>query len=240
MNGELEVQSMDEQGSLSWKPILKTYKNPFPTSEDLLDITLEDNSSLKVTSNHRVYTGPNTLEYSAVLKQGSEVYSPVKSFVKIKSIETVPKPEFVYDITVKDNANLVLTNSKITVHNCPDRNYRFRPPTHEGTINQFTRVFGYIWEDYEMVEYLERGVDYVNLVPPLTGFNTLDAMVRARPPWREMIIYAAMSHALMALSINWVAEEFSIHGSEKITVTTPEGDVSLTLEELYEALNEED
>ena len=29
--------------------------------------------------------------------------------------------------------------------NNPDKNYKFRPPAHEQTIDQFSRVFGYIW-----------------------------------------------------------------------------------------------
>jgi hypothetical protein len=119
----------------------------------------------------------------------------------------------------------------------PDRNYRFRPPTHEGTINQFTRVFGYIWEDHELVEFLSRGVDYVNLVPPSTGFNGVDAMVLARSAWREMIIYAAMANALMALSINWVAEEFSLRGDQLIEVQLEDGTFEkVTMLQLWEAV----
>lgn len=121
----------------------------------------------------------------------------------------------------------------------PDRNYRFRPPTHEGTINQFNRVFGYIWEDHELVEFLDRGVDYVNLIPPLTGFQGLDGMIRARPAWREMVIYAAMANALMAISINWTAEEFSLRGDQLIDVELEDGEVlRLTMQELWEAIYE--
>jgi hypothetical protein len=39
--------------------------------------------------------------------------------------------------------------------NNPDRNYHFRPPTGEDSINQYNRVFGYIWENYELREYIE-------------------------------------------------------------------------------------
>jgi hypothetical protein len=38
--------------------------------------------------------------------------------------------------------------------NDPDKNYHFRPPQHEGAIGQFNRIFGRIWEDYELLEYL--------------------------------------------------------------------------------------
>jgi len=92
--------------------------------------------------------------------------------------------------------------------NNPDRNYHFRPPTHEETVQQFSRVFGYIWEDVEMLEYLLRAMDMVIASPPRTPFSTLDAMVQARPEWRTLILTGAMVHALQALRINWIADEF--------------------------------
>jgi len=36
--------------------------------------------------------------------------------------------------------------------NNPDRNYHFRPPANEATINQYNQVFGFIWEDHELKE----------------------------------------------------------------------------------------
>lgn len=121
----------------------------------------------------------------------------------------------------------------------PDRNYHFRPPTSEGTINQFNRVFAYIWEDEELIEYMERGVDYINLWPPETGYNTIDAMVQAKPAWRQMIFMAAIAHATMALSLNWISEEFSIVGETEITVVLPDDtEVTLEIEELFELYKE--
>lgn len=120
--------------------------------------------------------------------------------------------------------------------NNPARNARFRPPTHEGTINEYTRVFGYLWEDEELVEYLERGVDFVNLWPPLTGFNSIESMIQAQPAWRQTILMAAMSHALMALSIHWTSEDFSVAGEELITVTYDGKEVTLPISELFEVI----
>lgn len=125
-------------------------------------------------------------------------------------------------------------------HN-PGRNYRFRPPTSEGTINKYNQVFSYVWEDEELIEYMQRGVDIVNLWPPQTHWNTVDSMVRAKPAWRQMIFMGAMAHAAMALSLNWVSEEFSMKGSEKVTIILPGGEeVGVEMEELYQICKEEE
>ncbi len=92
--------------------------------------------------------------------------------------------------------------------NNPDRNYHFRPPAHEETIRQFNHVFGFIWEDEELLEYLDRGMDMVMAYPPRTPFPSLDSMVSRFPDWRTLVLTAAQVHALHALQINWIADEF--------------------------------
>jgi hypothetical protein len=112
----------------------------------------------------------------------------------------------------------------------PDKFYHFRPPEFEGNIGRYDRVFGQIWEDAELVEYCERGLDYWNTMPPFTGGNVpnLDRLVRDMPAWRTAILWSAISHACFALSINWVADEFDYSI----------GGVSLTIEKSskYESL----
>lgn len=93
--------------------------------------------------------------------------------------------------------------------NNPDRNYHFRPPTHEETVQQFSRVFGYIWEDVEMDEYLLRSMDMIIASPPRTPFSSIAAMVMERPEWRTLLLTGGMIHALQALRINWIADEFN-------------------------------
>lgn len=92
--------------------------------------------------------------------------------------------------------------------NNPDRNYHFRPPSHEETVQQFSRVFGYIWEDVELQEYLFRSLDMISASPPRTPFSSIDQMVQTFPEWRTLLLTGAMSFALQALRINWIAEEF--------------------------------
>ena len=92
--------------------------------------------------------------------------------------------------------------------NNPDRNYHFRPPEQEGTVKKYNRVFGYIWEDHELLCYLQMSLDWFNSQPPLTGLRTLNQLCQQRPEWRTFILWGAAVHALFALSINWVADEF--------------------------------
>lgn len=93
--------------------------------------------------------------------------------------------------------------------NNPDRNYRFQPPAHEETVQQFNRVFGYIWEDVELVEYLERSLDSISASPPRTPFSSIESMLQFRPEWRTLLLTGAMSWALNALRICWISSEFN-------------------------------
>lgn len=91
----------------------------------------------------------------------------------------------------------------------PDKHARFRPPTHEDTLNQFNRVFGYLWDDYELVEFLERSLDMIGASPPRTPFRTFEDLVQQYPEWRTLLLTGAMQYALMAMMIHWVGEQFS-------------------------------
>lgn len=115
-------------------------------------------------------------------------------------------------------------------HN-PDKFYHFRPPEHEGRIGKYNRVFGQVWEDRELCEYLERALDWWNMYPPETEhLCTIDQLVMQKPAWREAIFWGAMIHALFALAINWAHDEFdySIGGIS----------LSINKSSLYESLKQ--
>jgi len=119
--------------------------------------------------------------------------------------------------------------------NNPDRNYHFRPPAHETTIQQFNQVFGYIWEDDELQEYLARGLDMIAAAPPRTPFRSCDQMVQCYPEWRTLLLNGAMMHALLALIINWIADEFDYSiGGVSLTI-----EKSSKYESAYQALNDQ-
>jgi len=92
--------------------------------------------------------------------------------------------------------------------NNPDRNYHFVPPAGEESINQFTRVFGFIWEDEELLEFLKVALDGINLYPPLTNFRSLDDLMARSRPWRSLLFHGAMIHAITAITLNWIQEDF--------------------------------
>lgn len=140
-----------------------------------------------------------------------------------------------YDLTVSDNHNLVLERSKICGHNCPDKFYHFRPPESESNVGAYNQVFGQIWEDAELLEYLERGLDWWNMFPPTTpDLNTIDKLVTEKSVWRTAVLWEAITHACFALAVNWVADEFSVSKVTPVKVCLPSGQwVDLTIEELY-------
>jgi hypothetical protein len=91
----------------------------------------------------------------------------------------------------------------------PDKFYHFRPPEHEGAVGSYNRVFGQIWEDAELLEYIERGLDWWNMFPPETEeLNTVHNLVIRKPIWRTAILWSAITHACFALMANWTADEF--------------------------------
>lgn len=92
--------------------------------------------------------------------------------------------------------------------NNPDRNYHFRPPTGEGVVNSYNRVFGYIWENVELNEFLEGSSNLIMMYPPATVYGGTQQLLSALPAWRTLVITGAMIFALQALMINWIEEEF--------------------------------
>ena len=119
--------------------------------------------------------------------------------------------------------------------NNPDRNYHFRPPAHDTTVNQFNKVFGYIWLDEELQEYIARAVDMISASPPRTPFLNCDQLVQCRPEWRTLLLNGAMMHALLALMINWIADEFDYSiGGVSLTI-----EKSSKYESAYQAMSDQ-
>jgi hypothetical protein len=139
-----------------------------------------------------------------------------------------------YDLTVEPHHNFILARTLCPGHNSPDRNYHFRPPTHEETISQYNKVFGFIWLDDELKEYLERALNTIELSPPLTPMGSLDVLATRWPSWKTLLITGAMIHALQALRINWIADEFSLDGCSVVSVLLPDGrQIALPIAELF-------
>jgi hypothetical protein len=94
--------------------------------------------------------------------------------------------------------------------NDPARNYKFRPPTGEGTIGCYNQVFGFIWTDEELLDFLKMALDKWNAHPPATEeMCSIDILCQRKPSWKAALLWGAVVHAALALSFNWVSEEFS-------------------------------
>ena len=92
--------------------------------------------------------------------------------------------------------------------NNPDRNYRFRPPASEKFIQGQTQVFGFVWEDEELYEYLIAAVDDFNSRPPTTSVD-LSNITGSERRWRTTILMRAAAIACNAVAINWIVDEFN-------------------------------
>lgn len=90
----------------------------------------------------------------------------------------------------------------------PDKFYHFRPPEHEGAIGAYNRVFGQIWEDAELYEYLLWALAWWNMFPPATNICSLDELYLTYGSWTTAIMWGAMVHAFIAVTANWIADEF--------------------------------
>ena len=133
-----------------------------------------------------------------------------------------PQSQVVQKFAIVDNATQVVTVPGISAieydlirglrimlrDNNPARNYHFAPPTGEETVNQFNRVFGYVWEDIELLEFLRVSNDSINMYPPQTFYETLDELMTRHRNWRTLLFTGAMVHAINAVTLNWILEEF--------------------------------
>jgi len=117
----------------------------------------------------------------------------------------------------------------------PDRDYHFRPPEGEGVVGCYNQVFGFIWTDEELYEFLEISLWKWNMHPPETEYlSSLDAICTQKPVWQAAILWGGIVNAAMALAINWIADEFSVEGGTLVRVVLPDGrEIDVPIAELY-------
>lgn len=210
---------------------------------DVLQVTTE-NGPIVLTQDHKVYTSPTERVQAQDLRPGSSILRVGEEHVEqqlVRSVLVLPPRDWVYNLTVQQYRNFRVENSYAGLQNSPDRNYHFAPPQHEGRIGKFDRVFGQVWEDYELLLYLNRGLDDWHLHPPATDFvRTLDEVWSFYPSWRSGVTWAAIAHAMFALMCNWIVDEFSISAYENVDVYLPSGKkVSVPIGELHQICMED-
>lgn len=227
--GKLKVQSVSPQGIVEWKKVCHVQRSEVPW-----ETIYESDTALGsfiLTAGHRVFLRPDYKEDNQRLSTGAcllAVNEKGETFpLMFRHRRELPKRQYMYDLTAEDWHNFVLHRSRVVISNSPDKFYHFRPPEHEGSVGQYNRVFGQIWEDAELYEYLQRALDWWNMFPPATSICTLEQLC-GMPRWHTAIYWAAITHAIFAVALNWVADEFDYSI----------GGVSLTLDKAskYESL----
>jgi hypothetical protein len=240
-NKQLKVRSVSPEGKIEWECVCDVTRAE--VSPERIWEGQTEFGPFVLTGGHRVFISPTQKVEMEALDEGAAVLGVFQESLGSPGVlgkHEVASRKHMYDLTADRWHNFVLHRSKVVVSNSPDRNYHFRPPAHEETVSQFNRVFGFIWEDGELKEYLERGMDQVIAAPPRTPFQNLDQYVQSRPEWRTLLLNGAMMHALFAVMLNWISDEFSLGPDELVCVYLPDGrKVDLPIEELHAILHEE-
>ena len=232
--GTLKIQSVAPSGEVVWRRVMEVMRNEVPW-ERILKIHTPYGSKV-LTGGHKVFFTPTDRLEAENFRTGDHIVcaqNGITTTMPILHIENLPPRQFMYDLTADEWANFV--SGCFLLKNSPDRYYHFRPPEYEGNLNQYNQVFGNIWEDAELHQYLLRALDWWNMFPPRTAeLNTLDKLYQQKPEWRTAIYWGAITHACFALSINWTADEFSVTPSTQVRVYLQDGQpVDLPIEELY-------
>lgn len=139
-------------------------------------------------------------------------------------------------------ADLIMKLRRLLADDNPDKKYRFRPPEGEGTIGCYNQVFGYIWTDEELYDFLTIALWKWNSHPPETEYlSSINAVCSKKPDWRAALLWGALVNAAQAVAYQWVANEFdySIGGiSLSIEKSSKYMDLKRNAEEQWDKLTE--
>ena len=160
--------------------------------------------------------------------------TPTSPMVEAVQEFNIVGDEIAVSVTGSDNGDLLVRRLRILLRdNNPDRNYRFRPPASEQFLQAQAKVFGYIWEDEELYEYILMAIDDFNTAPPISSL-TINSMPDR---WRTAILLRAGAFACFAITANWIADEYSVQGGELVTVRDRDGiEYSVSMEEFFDII----
>ena len=201
--GSIKVLSSTKNKKLEWKTVQDVTRHDV-SNKIQYKISLENGVSCTATEDHSLFkdAGDSIKEWkTGDFSVGSDIVFVENNKVVTKKVSSniiVPSEKYMYDLTVEDNQNFVL-KSGILAHNT------FRPPSSEKFLQAQAQVFGYIWEDEELYEYLLMAVDDFNTAPPVTGIVITNIPDR----WRTAILIRAAAFACFAVAMTWVANEFA-------------------------------
>lgn len=206
-------------------------------------------------SDTRTPINPAVGEYYASLKiPASAVPGTYRIRWRFKQLENTPYQTVTqeFDVTAVGSTSIVSPYSQdeqamidrlriLCRDDRPDQRYRFRPPEQSGRVGAYNRVFGQVFRDDELHAYLLTALDDWNAKPPFTtGMRNLNIITQSNPQWRTALYWGALAHAMFALTLNSIHDEFSVSGDAEVTVSLEDGELAtLTLKELYDITHEE-
>lgn len=237
-NGTLRVRSVSPDGQVEWCRVQAVHRADVPW-ETIVDVDTAD-GTMTTTAGHRVFTSPTAKVEAQSLTAGDTVLlsraDGTVGITTVKATRIVASRQYMYDLTAERWHNFTLHGCNVVVSNSPNRNYHFRPPQGEGSVGCYNRVFGYVWEDAELAEYLEMALWKWNMHPPETEeLCNINTLCQRKPAWKAALLWGALVTAAQALAYNWVADEFSVGGDTLITVYLPDGTpVEVPIAELHE------
>ena len=206
IDGNLEVKSVSKDLRVEWKRIVDVTRHDV-SSKQQFKILTDKGQGCAATGDHSLFqlqsgllrewkTGEFSVGSTIVCVDGDAVLQN-----RIISNLLIPSMKYMYDLTVEDNQNFVL-DSGILAHNT------FRPPESSKFVQGQTQVFGFIWEDEELLEYLYMAVDDFNSRPPTTGID-FTALWGSERRWRTAVIIRAAAFACFAIAMSWISNEFT-------------------------------
>ena len=229
--GNVKVLGVSPEGVVTWCRVLDVQRAEVGPENIYQGHTSKGVFTL--TGGHRVFVDPTTKMEMEALRAGQDLLCVQGETAYREPIASAPgrvaDRQYMYDLTAEHWHNFVLHHSGLVISNSPDKFYHFRPPEHEGTLKNYNQVFGEIWEDDELHEYLQRSVDWWNMMPPATGITLEEAVTARGGAWRTAILWGAITHACTALALNWIADEFSLGYDTLVYVRTANEEVELDI-----------
>jgi len=124
-------------------------------------------------------------------------YENCFTVVKDSTITKQQYPEAIASLLMKLRIRLADDN--------PDFNYRFAPPRTSSEVNTYTTNHGFLWQDYQLLSFLQESVDKVSYF--LRNNENL-SLASIPPGLQPLVVDGAALFALEHMVARWVQDEY--------------------------------